>query len=198
MQQEIQNAAYEYQQQVDREEAVVVGVNRFAVEEEKPIPIQRIDEVAGAQAGGASARVARPPRFAARGRESLRQIEDAARSGANLMPHILAAVEAYATVGEISDTHEKGVRRIQRSGCYLNLSFCESAISGTAWKSAASAVSLKPSAILLASRGRSLDRNRYVAVVVAFLIGLAVVRILSDLQGHCPGIRRTLPRCRGD
>jgi len=38
VQQEIQNAAYEYQQQVDREEAVVVGVNRFAVNEEKPIP----------------------------------------------------------------------------------------------------------------------------------------------------------------
>ena len=44
VQQEIQNAAYEYQQQIDREQAVVVGVNRFAVEEEKPIPIQRIDE----------------------------------------------------------------------------------------------------------------------------------------------------------
>ena len=43
MQQEIQNAAYEYQQGVDREEAIVVGVNRFEVEEEKPIPIQRID-----------------------------------------------------------------------------------------------------------------------------------------------------------
>ena len=37
VQQEIQNAAYEYQQQVDREEAVVVGVNRFTIEEEKPI-----------------------------------------------------------------------------------------------------------------------------------------------------------------
>jgi len=35
---------------------------------------------------------------------SLRSVEDAARSGANLMPRILAAVEAYATVGEISDT----------------------------------------------------------------------------------------------
>ena len=44
VQQEIQNAAYEYQQQVDREQAVVVGVNRFVVGEEKPIPIQRIDE----------------------------------------------------------------------------------------------------------------------------------------------------------
>src|SRR6201993_5155292 len=43
IQQEIQNAAYEYQQQVDNQEAIVVGVNRFEVEEEKPIPIQRID-----------------------------------------------------------------------------------------------------------------------------------------------------------
>ena len=44
VQQEIQNAAYEYQQQVDHQQAVVVGVNRFTVEDEKPIPIQRIDE----------------------------------------------------------------------------------------------------------------------------------------------------------
>src|SRR6195256_2403397 len=44
VQQEIQNAAYEYQQQVDREEAIVVGVNRFTVDEEKPIPTQRLDE----------------------------------------------------------------------------------------------------------------------------------------------------------
>src|SRR5260370_6933798 len=43
VQQEIQNAAYEYQQAVDRLEAVVVGVNRFQVEEEKAVPIQRID-----------------------------------------------------------------------------------------------------------------------------------------------------------
>src|ERR1700738_1158121 len=44
VQQEIQNAAYEYQQQIDREEAVVVGVNRFVVDEEKSIPIQCMDE----------------------------------------------------------------------------------------------------------------------------------------------------------
>src|SRR5207244_2031006 len=43
VQQEIQNAAYEYQQAVDQEQAIVVGVNRFEVEEEKPIPIQQID-----------------------------------------------------------------------------------------------------------------------------------------------------------
>ena len=61
VQQEIQNAAYEYQQQVDRLEAVVVGVNRFTVDEEKEIPIQRIDENAGTEAGRAPARTARAP-----------------------------------------------------------------------------------------------------------------------------------------
>jgi methylmalonyl-CoA mutase N-terminal domain/subunit len=105
-QQEIQNAAYEYQQQVDREQAVVVGVNRFAVDEEKPIPIERVDEslerkqVQRLQA--LRLRRDRTPWGSA-----LQQIETAARSGANLMPHILAAVEANATVGEISDTMRK-------------------------------------------------------------------------------------------
>ena len=49
----------------------------------------------------------------------LKQVEDAARSGANLMPHIVAAVEAYATVGEISDTLAQGVWGIQRDGSDL-------------------------------------------------------------------------------
>src|SRR5205807_6094447 len=44
IQQEIQDAAYDFQQAVDRQEAVVVGVNRFQQEQEKSIPIQRIDE----------------------------------------------------------------------------------------------------------------------------------------------------------
>src|SRR5450432_2885678 len=43
IQAEIQNAAYEYQQAVDRKEAVVVGVNAFGIDEEKPIPLQHID-----------------------------------------------------------------------------------------------------------------------------------------------------------
>jgi methylmalonyl-CoA mutase N-terminal domain/subunit len=102
-QQEIQNAAYEYQQQVDREQAVVVGVNRFAVDEEKTIPIQRIDEALERKQVERlhALRIRRNP---GPWEASLHQIEGAARSGANLMPHILAAVEACATVGEISDT----------------------------------------------------------------------------------------------
>jgi methylmalonyl-CoA mutase N-terminal domain/subunit len=102
VQQEIQTAAYEYQQAVDREDAVVVGVNRFAVEEEKSIPIQTIDPVLEARQIE-RVRALRARRDAGRWKAALQGVEDAARSGANVMPRILEAVEAYATVGEISD-----------------------------------------------------------------------------------------------
>jgi methylmalonyl-CoA mutase, N-terminal domain len=106
VQQEIQNAAYEYQQQVDRAEAVVVGVNRFTVETEKPIPILHIDE-AIERKQIERVRELRARRDPKPWSESLKNVEDAARSGANLMAHILGAIEAYATVGEISNTMRK-------------------------------------------------------------------------------------------
>lgn len=102
-QQEIQNAAYEYQQQVDREEAIVVGVNRFAAGAGKTVPIQRIDE-ALERKQVERLRAFRARRDAVLWQSALKDIEQAARSGANLMPVIVAAVEANATVGEISDT----------------------------------------------------------------------------------------------
>ncbi len=106
VQQEIQNAAYDYQQQIDREEAVVVGVNRFTLDEEKPIPIQRIDE-SQERTQVERLRALRARRDPGPWQVSLQNIEAAARSGENLMPRILAAVEANATVGEISDTMRK-------------------------------------------------------------------------------------------
>jgi methylmalonyl-CoA mutase N-terminal domain/subunit len=102
VQQEIQNAAYEYQQAVDREDAIVVGVNRFAVEEEKPIPTQKIDPALEPRQID-RVRALRAKRNAGIWIDALKKVEDAARSGENVMPSILAAVEAYATVGEISD-----------------------------------------------------------------------------------------------
>jgi methylmalonyl-CoA mutase, N-terminal domain len=102
VQQEIQNAAYEYQQAVDRGEAIVVGVNRFELEDEKAIPIQRIDEALEPKQVE-RVRALRARRDADAWQAGLRGVEEAARSGANLMPRILAAVEASATVGEISD-----------------------------------------------------------------------------------------------
>ena len=105
-QQEIQNAAYEYQQAVDRGDTVVVGVNRFELEDEKPIPIQRIDESLESKQVE-RVRALRARRDVTSWQTALRAVEDVARSGANVMPRILQAVEACATVGEISDSMRK-------------------------------------------------------------------------------------------
>ena len=102
VQQEIQNAAYETQQAVDRGDAVVVGVNRFEVEEEKPIPIQKIDPALEPKQIE-RVRALRARRDAGPWKAALQAVEDAARTGENVMPRILTAVEAFATVGEISD-----------------------------------------------------------------------------------------------
>jgi methylmalonyl-CoA mutase N-terminal domain/subunit len=102
IQQEIQNAAYDFQQGVDRLENVVVGVNRFQTEGEKSIPIQRIDEaLEGRQVE--RLRALRQRRDKAAWESALRGVEDAARGNMNLMPRIVHAVESYCTVGEISD-----------------------------------------------------------------------------------------------
>ena len=106
VQQEIQNAAYEYQQAVDRLEQVVVGVNRFEIEEEKQIDILRIDpELEHKQIE--RVRALRAKRNAGPWQAGLKAVEDAGRDGKNLMPAIIQAVESYATVGEISDTMRK-------------------------------------------------------------------------------------------
>jgi methylmalonyl-CoA mutase N-terminal domain/subunit len=99
---EIQNAAYDFQQGVDHLENVVVGVNRFQSEGERAIPIQRIDEaLEGRQVE--RLRALRQRRDHPAWERAIGAVEDAARNGSNLMPHIIHAVESYCTVGEISD-----------------------------------------------------------------------------------------------
>ena len=101
-QREIQQAAYEYQRAVENNAAIVVGVNRFQVDEDHPIPIQHIDpEIERAQVE--RVRRLRARRDAAACTAALDALESAARGTDNLMPYILTAVENYATVGEISD-----------------------------------------------------------------------------------------------
>jgi len=106
VQQEIQNAAYEYQQAVDHEQAIVVGVNRFQIGEEKSVPIQRIDPALEPKQVE-RVRALRAKRNPETWQAAIRAVEDTARTGENLMPRILAAVEANATVGEISDAMRK-------------------------------------------------------------------------------------------
>jgi methylmalonyl-CoA mutase N-terminal domain/subunit len=99
---EIQKAAYEYQQAVERGERIVVGVNRFQSDDAKPIPTMRVNaDVERAQVE--RVRALRARRDAPRTMKALAEVEARAKSGANLMPAICEAVEAYATVGEISD-----------------------------------------------------------------------------------------------
>jgi len=101
VQQEIQNAAYDYQRAVDSGEATVVGVNRFVRDEEPAVPIQRIDE-ALERKQVERVQSLRLRRDKARWQSAVEQVKEHARSGQNLMPAILSAVESYATVGEIA------------------------------------------------------------------------------------------------
>ena len=83
---------------------MVVGVNRFQTgsDEGRPIPIQRIDpELERKQVE--RVRALRARRDKAAWEAAITKVEDAARSGDNLMPHIITAVESHATVGEISN-----------------------------------------------------------------------------------------------
>ncbi|HKD91600.1 MAG TPA: methylmalonyl-CoA mutase family protein, partial [Terriglobales bacterium] len=103
VQQEIQNAAYQAQQAVDRLESVVVGVNRFRADQENEVPIQVIDENLERKQVE-RVRALRARRDQSLWRDAIARVEDAARSGKNLLPHIIYAVESSCTVGEISDT----------------------------------------------------------------------------------------------
>jgi methylmalonyl-CoA mutase, N-terminal domain len=102
VQREIQNAAYTYQKAVDEKDTIVVGVNEFATEQEAAVPIQRIDQ-ALERRQVERVQALRARRDARVHAAALRGVEDAARGGNNLMPHIVGAVEAYVTVGEIAN-----------------------------------------------------------------------------------------------
>jgi methylmalonyl-CoA mutase N-terminal domain/subunit len=102
IQQEIQNSAYDFQQRLESKQAIVVGVNEFAIDEEKEIELQRIDP-ALERKQVERLKALRTRRDAAKWQQSIESIQDAARHGQNLMPRIIAAVEANATVGEIAD-----------------------------------------------------------------------------------------------
>ena len=97
----IAESAYRTQQAVERGEQVVVGVNRFTVEEESPIPTLKVDESVEIRQVE-RLRELRASRDGVAVERTLAELEAAARSGANLMPPMVSAVEARATIGEIS------------------------------------------------------------------------------------------------
>ena len=101
-QREIQQAAYSWQQAVERKQEIVVGVNQFQVDEEEPIELLRIDPQVEAKQTAKLAALRERRDNDAVGR-ALSHITATAKGSDNLMPAIIDAVRVYATLGEISD-----------------------------------------------------------------------------------------------
>jgi len=103
IQQEIARSAYEYQNEIESGERVIVGVNRFVQEEAPAENIFRVDDsIRKMQIDKINALKASRDNKAVQ--DALQRLSDAAKGDINLMPYILAAVESYATLGEIADT----------------------------------------------------------------------------------------------
>jgi methylmalonyl-CoA mutase N-terminal domain/subunit len=102
MQNEIARSAYQHQRSVELGEKIIVGVNKFAVEKEEPVPPFKInDNIRQQQTEKLQALKAR--RDAQRVTACLQAIQQKATTGENLMPAVIEAVEAHCTLGEISD-----------------------------------------------------------------------------------------------
>jgi methylmalonyl-CoA mutase N-terminal domain/subunit len=114
VQSEIQRAAYDFQRAVETKEQIMVGVNDFVAIEERGIPTLCIDaEIERNQVQRLQA--LRAKRNSPKTKAALAELEHRARTTENLLPAILAAVEAYATVGEISDTLRRVYGEYQES-----------------------------------------------------------------------------------
>jgi methylmalonyl-CoA mutase N-terminal domain/subunit len=103
IQRQIQDAAYATQRAVDSGEAVIVGVNRYVTEEASSIELLQIDPESERRQAE-SVRKVRQSRDSAAWRGALDAVERSARDGTNLVPSVIAAVDARATLGEIADT----------------------------------------------------------------------------------------------
>jgi methylmalonyl-CoA mutase N-terminal domain/subunit len=111
-QQEIADSGYRTQLQEDAGERVVVGVNRYVQAEEKPIPYLRLDEAVEREQIE-HVRAVRARRSAGEVERQLARVADACRTGQNLMPVLAEAVEAYVSLGEISDIYRRVFGRYQ-------------------------------------------------------------------------------------
>ena len=101
-QKEIQDSAYAYQKSIEKNELIIVGVNKFTVQEPPPTGLLKVkEEVEISQKKSLGEMKAGRNDVAVK--TALAQLETAAKGSDNLMPHILTAVKTYATLGEIAD-----------------------------------------------------------------------------------------------
>ncbi len=100
---EIENNAYEFQQKVEDGSEIIVGVNKFTSDVEENIDILSIDESARTKQTE-KLRQLRDRRDNEKVEAALMKIKEIAQTDENLLPHLLSAIESYATIGEISNT----------------------------------------------------------------------------------------------
>jgi len=105
-QREIAESAYRFQREIEAGDRIVVGVNAFRTEGDEPIPTLRIDETV-ARGQVERLRAVRAERDGALVEKTLAGVERAAREGTNVVPPVIEAAKAYATLGEISDVLRK-------------------------------------------------------------------------------------------
>jgi methylmalonyl-CoA mutase N-terminal domain/subunit len=103
MQNEISKSAYTYQQEIEQGKKIIVGVNGFVKEDEEPLSILRVDDsIRHLQVE--KLKQLREIRNNYSVTSALKTLAEKARSGENIMPAVVDAVEKYATLGEIADT----------------------------------------------------------------------------------------------
>jgi methylmalonyl-CoA mutase N-terminal domain/subunit len=103
IQDEIARSAYEYQRQIESNEKIIVGVNKFQVKQETSIPVFKIDDSIRALQTAKLDRL-KSNRDRAKVDQCLQRLNDDVVSGENIMPAVIEAVENKCTLGEIADT----------------------------------------------------------------------------------------------
>jgi methylmalonyl-CoA mutase N-terminal domain/subunit len=103
IQKEIQDSAYQYQREIEQNERIVVGLNRFQVEEERPSNLLRVDPAVRVSQVDKLQKL-KSERDGEKVKKTLAELKQTAEGHDNLMVPILEAVKAYATLGEICDT----------------------------------------------------------------------------------------------
>lgn len=103
IQNEIARSAYDYQRKIETGEKIIVGLNKFQVKQEEPIPLLKVDDSIR-QVQSDKLKALRSSRDNAKTDQLLQILNDKATSGENLMPAVLEAVENKCTLGEIADT----------------------------------------------------------------------------------------------
>jgi methylmalonyl-CoA mutase, N-terminal domain len=116
-QKEIGESAYRFQREVEQGDRIIVGVNAFKSQKDEDIELLKIDERV-TQEQLARLQQVRSERNSVEVQAALEKVEAAARGETNLMPPVLEAVKAYATLGEISDVFRKVWGQYREGGAF--------------------------------------------------------------------------------